>query len=478
MQPRSLPHPTKLFFYGGINEIGGNKILLKDKDLRVFLDFGKSFNASSLYFEEFINPRTSNGIVDYLEMGILPNVSGIYRNDLLKFAGLKQHESPEVDAVVLTHAHLDHSCHVSFLDESIPIYCNNITHAILESVRETHDRDMEQEILDFKRRPILNPREEPVKRKFELVEGKFKVKGQLEVEMIPVDHSVPGATALAVYASDQTIVYSGDIRLHGTHGELTNHFVEKLGDIKPDIFLCEGTRIEETDRRTESDVAQDSEKMIKETGNLVVADFSYKDVTRLMTFYDVAKRTGRRLAIQFDLAHYIEKLSPLVPNLPSISDDNILLYQKKKDRGLYREQDYRNWEKEYLGLPNVIRATEVRKHQNELIACLGYYDIPDLIDIMPLPGSAYIKSASEVNNEEDVFDVKRLQAWLDHFHMRKENYHASGHAPQPDLAHVMNESNSKAIVPIHTERPDLFNTLVESIPITPATLSSCQPFVH
>lgn len=32
----------KLTFYGGVNEIGGNKILLEDGDVRVFFDFGQS----------------------------------------------------------------------------------------------------------------------------------------------------------------------------------------------------------------------------------------------------------------------------------------------------------------------------------------------------------------------------------------------------------------------------------------------------
>jgi len=33
-----------LTFFGGINEIGGNKVLLEDKSTRVFLDFGTSFS--------------------------------------------------------------------------------------------------------------------------------------------------------------------------------------------------------------------------------------------------------------------------------------------------------------------------------------------------------------------------------------------------------------------------------------------------
>lgn len=55
---------TSLTFYGGVNEIGGNKILLEDKDTKIFLDFGKSFSRRATYFEEFLNPRTSNGIED------------------------------------------------------------------------------------------------------------------------------------------------------------------------------------------------------------------------------------------------------------------------------------------------------------------------------------------------------------------------------------------------------------------------------
>jgi mRNA degradation ribonuclease J1/J2 len=57
---------TSLTFYGGVNEIGGNKILLEDKDTRVFLDFGKGFTRRAKFFEEYINPRVANGIEDFL----------------------------------------------------------------------------------------------------------------------------------------------------------------------------------------------------------------------------------------------------------------------------------------------------------------------------------------------------------------------------------------------------------------------------
>ena len=94
---------TSLSFYGGVNEIGGNKILLEDKDTRVFLDFGKGFSRRAKFFEEYINPRVANGIEDFLTMGLLPDVEGIYRDDLMKMAERKILE-PNIDAILLTQA--------------------------------------------------------------------------------------------------------------------------------------------------------------------------------------------------------------------------------------------------------------------------------------------------------------------------------------------------------------------------------------
>jgi len=120
-----LTSNTSITFYGGVNEIGRNKILLEDKDTKVFLDFGKSFSRRAKFFEEFINPRTSNGIVDFITMGLVPDISGIYRDDLMNLAGRKL-EKPKVDAILLSHAHSDHADYISFLHEDIPVYMGKL----------------------------------------------------------------------------------------------------------------------------------------------------------------------------------------------------------------------------------------------------------------------------------------------------------------------------------------------------------------
>lgn len=102
---------TSLTFFGGVNEIGGNKILLEDKGTKVFLDFGKGFSSMDRYFENYLSPRKSNGLGDFLAMDQTPDISGIYREDLMKKSGRKP-TAPEIDAVLLSHAHADQADYI------------------------------------------------------------------------------------------------------------------------------------------------------------------------------------------------------------------------------------------------------------------------------------------------------------------------------------------------------------------------------
>jgi len=61
---------TKLTFFGGIDEIGGNKILLEDKGTKIFLDFGQSFTFGADYFTSWLQPRWLNGLGDYFEFNL------------------------------------------------------------------------------------------------------------------------------------------------------------------------------------------------------------------------------------------------------------------------------------------------------------------------------------------------------------------------------------------------------------------------
>lgn len=74
-----------------------------------------------MFFEEYLKPRSANGPNDFIEMGLIPDVEGIYRDDLLEMAGRKA-TAPTVDAVLVSHAHADHVDYISFLHRDIPLY--------------------------------------------------------------------------------------------------------------------------------------------------------------------------------------------------------------------------------------------------------------------------------------------------------------------------------------------------------------------
>ena len=127
---------TSLRFFGGVDEIGGNKVLLEDRDSSVFIDFGMSFSQSGKYYSEFLNPRKCNGIQDYIVTGLLPEFKGIYRQDYLRHMG-SEPEERSVDAVLISHAHMDHVAYIHHLRRDIEIVLNPGSQAILSSLEKT-----------------------------------------------------------------------------------------------------------------------------------------------------------------------------------------------------------------------------------------------------------------------------------------------------------------------------------------------------
>ncbi len=455
---------VRLTFYGGVNEIGGNKILLEDKDTKVFLDFGKGFTRRSKFFEEYINPRTANGIEDFLTMGLLPNIEGIYRDDLMRMAEHKIVE-PNIDAVLLSHAHSDHADYISFLHEKIPVYMGETCHLILQALEERSSRQIEREILSYKQRPY-DRKEEPIKRKINTFRtgDKFNV-GSLEIEPIHVDHSVPGAYGFIIYTSKGPIAYTGDIRLHGTVPKMTRDFIEKAKNVKPIALIMEGTRIAD-DPKEESEelVVQESRKIVSATNRLILADFNFKDVDRLRTFLKVGKENDRKLVVKLNDVYFLKYLSKdPVLNVPNFDNEDIIIYLPKKGSGLYQDSDYRGSDKEFLGRLNTWNAQEIIKNESKILCAMGFYSFNALIDMKPEHGATYFHSASEPYNEEQEISQERINAWMDHFGLYKFQCHCSGHARSNDLFQIVEEINADRFYPVHTTHSEIYKRKFKNV---------------
>lgn len=91
------------------------------------------------YFAEFLNARTLNGMVDLFEFDLLLKLNGLYRKDYSKhmefsgWAADDHRQETAFDAVLLTHAHVDHAAYIHYLRPDIPIYCSEATKLIMQA---------------------------------------------------------------------------------------------------------------------------------------------------------------------------------------------------------------------------------------------------------------------------------------------------------------------------------------------------------
>lgn len=451
---------VKLTFYGGVEEIGGNKILLEDTDTKIFLDFGMGFTRRGLYFEEFLTPRTANGIGDFLAMNLIPDIKNIYREDLLEHLGRKAEET-DIAGVFLSHAHADHANYISFLHKDIPIFCGETCKYILEAVEEQSQRNIENEVINFKERPIFRRDygKPPIRRIFNTFRTGQKITiDSLEIEPFHVDHSVPGAYGFIIHTSKGAIVYTGDLRMHGLHSEMTTDFIQAAKESKPVAIITEGTRIDKrkTDE-SEKKVYNDSKKEISKCKHLSIIDFNFKDVDRFTTFYKIAKELEKKLVISFKHACFLERYHRNKKlRTPNSIDGIIQILKPKRLTGTYIDEDYTDrYIKKRLHYPNITTAEEVIKKPTKYMVVLNFWYFNMLVDLKPYNG-LYIHSLSEPFNEEMEISYERMRNWLKYFDIRFVQSHCSGHICGIDLKELIQTINPKIIYPIHTEHPYMF----------------------
>lgn len=484
---------TKLTFYGGVHEIGGNKILLEDKGTKIFLDFGMQMGKVNQYFAEFVNPRKLSGFGDMFEFDLLPDVRGIYRRDYSKHMNYGDHDdSTSVDGVLLTHAHVDHCAYIHYLRPEIPIYCSDASRMIMQGFQ---DMGGNEEYITFKEnfkiyenskggysRAKKSDHREEINRDIRVINpSKQLVFDSISVESIPIDHSLPGVYGFVIHTSEGDIGYTADIRFHGRRSQQSQEFVDRCGSANLDYLLCEGTRIKKQGSITEFDVETKSKKIIEDTENLVVCTYPTRDLDRFLSFYNAAKDTNRYLAIDTKQAYLLKLFqeSDEWKNIyPSPTDSNLKVFVARKSWGLLDRDpaiwtqkligdDYKSWEREFLDYPNHVDYRDVSAHQKDYIFYCSDFQLQNLIDVRPLERSSYIRSSTEPFNDEMVLDQERIQRWLNHFGLisgsKWNTIHVSGHGAGDQIKKIIDGADSKTVIPIHTEDEDLFDALHSNV---------------
>jgi len=515
----------RLLLLEGAQSIGGTKIYLEEGRAGILLDFGINYGRWGLYFEEYLKPRPGRGLYDLWALGLIPKVEGLYRCDLMPhdFAPSFEH-TLDIHGVFISHAHLDHCGLVGLIREDCPIYASAVGAAIMKAMQDSGKMDFYGELaycnpratkpddaravesqshLPYRGRPLRsvlggtpeafrqfwqtppNPKalSTPSSRVKKLeapcpepapehIEG-------LRFRAFPVDHSIPGAVAYLFHTGEGPVVYTGDLRLHGRHGDQTRRFAETVAKEKPYLLIVEGTRLgrETSENITEEHVRQNALKIVKNSsGKLVIADFGPRHIERLETFLAIAKETQRQLLVFTKDAYLLEAITCADPTLNLLGHPNVGIFDELRLSPRGWEEAFRERYKNLL-----VRAEDVRADPGRYILAFSFYDMNDLLDIHPY-GGVYIYSSSEAYGEDLRVDLWRLWNWLKFYKMSVHGFcwkgadergtpqfsgglHASGHISETDLLWLIKEIRPRYLLPVHTEHREWFVRALSGEPI-------------
>jgi ribonuclease J len=494
--------------YGGVAEIGGSKFLLEDGASRLFFDFGIAFGRQGEFFNEYLRPRVARGLLDLLALGLIPPLEGVYRDDLAapglwtRFQNHPQYRNlrrdagkPAIDAVFISHAHLDHNGDLSYLDPAIPVYSSRISAFVARAMQITGQSGFERELTYTSPRTpsqtgeLVSDRKRPYQaRAWRFLDGALSETAKEFWEKAPVkskglapapakaagdsvaglpfrwwavDHSIPGAIGCAVQTSAGWIGYTGDIRVHGKRGDATRRFAQELAALEPVALLCEGTHIQADTTLTEAGIVDNALPLVQAApGKLAVADFSPRNVERLFSFLDVAERTGRKLLVQPKDVYLLKAIIMADDSaFPApATRPNLAVYADPKSAP-------RPWEvalrKEWAD--RTVTAAEVSADPGAFLLAFSLWDANDLLDMEGIQGGIYLFSNSRAYDEEQAADLDRLRNWVNLMGLTLHGdpdasdgvpLHAAGHAVGPQLVEFVKTVHPKTLIAIHTEQPE------------------------
>jgi ribonuclease J len=498
--------------YGGACEIGGNKILLEDGDCRILLDFGIAFGEQGRYFSELLRPRASRGLLDPLALDLLPSLEGLYRSDIALpdlWQRMGEHRSyrnlnrgnnrPAVDGIFISHAHMDHNGDLGYVAADILIYTTRTSAFIARAMQVTAQSTLDKELTFVSSREIKEAgtlgtsRNEAIRiRPHRFLDGQLEGEAELFWRNVPtsktviadsamdspatfcglahhwwpVDHSIPGAASLALQTSAGWVGYTGDLRLSGSRGALTRRFAEELAALHPTVLLCEGTHIESNRNVTEETVFHNALDLVQQEHGLVVADFGARNIERLLSFLEIARVTGRQLLVQpkdIYLLHAISLANSTVFPEP-YECECLAMYDDVKSAP-------RSWEKALREqwADHLVSPDDVSRRPGRYILAYSLWDLNDLIDLTGITRGIYIYSNTKAYDEEQAADLDRLRNWVSIMGLTLHGdpevpsdtpLHTSGHASGPDLLELVRIIHPRILIPIHTEKPALWQDML------------------
>lgn len=419
-----------IIIYRGTKEIGGTLIEVCTSSTRILIDAGYPLFLNNEPIEDDIAKRSFS---ELLELGVLPNIKGLYVWDQRGF-----------DAVIISHAHIDHYGLLRYINPSIPVYLSRGTETLIRISQKF--QICEKFELDI--------------RHFTMYES-FKIGGFL-IKPFLMDHSAFDAAAFEISDEEKTIIYTGDFRGHGRKDVCLNRFIDQAKK-SADALLIEGTMLGRRDEEvmTEQELEERLVKKIEDFRGPVLFQSSSQNIDRLVSFYRVASRLDRIFVVDVYTANVLYELRQLGNNhLPYPSRDypNIkVFYPYRLTQKIFNEIG-EEYAKRFS--PFYIPKDKLKEEQNNIVMSSRPSMRRD-IEIAGLQNGLFVYSLWSGYRDSEY--QKGFENYLVRVGFSTDISHTSGHATSSDICRVIKELEPKQIIPIHTMVPDSFIGISENV---------------
>ena len=421
----------QIIIHRGTKEIGGTCVELKANNSHIIVDLGIPLvsNRKGQPFDS--KALDGKSVKQLLNLGILPAVTGLYAGD-----------DPRVDAVLISHSHLDHYGLLRYVHPDIPIYLS-------EGARELIGVS---DIFTPHRTGELNVR---------IVSNGKKVKvAGFEITAFLVDHSAFDALAFLIESDGARVFYSGDFRGHGRKSTLFVKMVESPPrDI--DCLLMEGSMLGRGEQTYKDEIAVERgiKDVLEGKRNIAFLFASSQNIDRLVSAYKACRKTGSTFVIDLYTAFILHRLGANTKSLPQFNWPNVRVKFFKFHADKIAETEHEKLL--YLFNQRKIEMEEINRTKEKVFMILRDNSLfPRVIGhIHPSKGAVIVYSMWEGYLSDKFREYCRKKS------IAIKQIHTSGHATLQDLKAFAGAVKPNTLIPIHTFEPRQYPSLFKNVKI-------------
>ena len=253
-----MAQPVRIYFLGGLGEIGRNCMVLEQNNELLLIDCGLMFPDADMHGIDLV----------------LPDFTFLIEN------------KDRIVGCVATHGHEDHVGGLQFLlrELEFPIYGSAVTLGLARS------RIEEAGLLSKTQLVTVS-------------DGERLAIGSFDVEFLPVTHSVPHAHAIIIHTAQGVIVHSGDFKLDLTPVDNRRTDLARLGELSSTVgirlLMCDSTNAEEHGHApSERSVGAVLRQLFHEHRDrrIITASFA-SHIHRVQQVIEAAMESGRKVAL-------------------------------------------------------------------------------------------------------------------------------------------------------------------------------------